>query len=258
MMEERKSNYQSLLYFLIYAGFLLIALRFAVASRFLFVPLVGSALLAMGVYSAWQYVSRKRQEKIFRNSVEGMIQTRLDECDAQLAYNSREIAEIEDNITELKQKLSGSVDLPIYLQEETEQLIHSFQAQLQLRASKLAFFQTCKSKLQQLLHQHELAKALEAKKEKLRQLQENNLDDIAVMEELKTNVEYDILYLDSIETLARRLQASTSYSDAERLREELDKMTKSLDKFWNEDGYWLIVIWRSPHSGISGQITINQ
>lgn len=231
MMEERKPNYQSLLYIFMYAGFLLIAMRFAVAARFLFLPLVGATLLAVGGYAVWKFFWRKQKEKTFRSSVEGKIQTRLDECNAQIAHNSHEIAEIEDNISELKQKLNASADLPISLQDDTEQLIQSFQAQLQLRASKLAFFQTCKSKLQQLLHQHELAKALEIKKEKLRRLQESNFDDIAAMEELKSNVEYDILYLDSIENLSRRLQASTSYSDAERIREELDKMTKSLHSF---------------------------
>ncbi|MFN7116745.1 MAG: hypothetical protein ACK4TA_08080 [Saprospiraceae bacterium] len=230
-MEERKSNYQSLLYFLLYAGFLLIALRYAVAFRFLFLPLMGIALLGVGIYATWTYFQRKQREKRFRNSVEGMIQTRMDECNAQIKINSRDITEIEENIAELRQRLNLGSELPPRLRAETEELIQNFQAQLQLRASKVAFFQTCKSKLQQLLHQHELVKALESKKEKLRQMQENNLQDIAVMEELKTNVEYDILYLDSIENLSRRLQASTNYNDAERLREELDKMTKSLDKF---------------------------
>lgn len=230
-MEERKSNYQSFLYFLLYTGFLLLALRFAVAIRVLFLPLAGAVLLALGGYAGFKYFWKKQQEKKFRGSVEGMIQTRLDECDAQIDYNSREIAEIEENITELKQKLNVGMELPLRLREETEELIQSFQAQLQLRASKLAFFQTCKTKLQHLLHQHELTKTLESKKEKLRQMQESNFEEIATIEELKSNVEYDILYLDSIETLSRRLQASTNYSDAERLREELDQMTKSLDKF---------------------------
>lgn len=230
-MEERKSNHQILLYFFLYAGFLLLMLRYAAVSRFLLLPLTGAALLVMSIYAGYHLIRRRAADKKFRNSVEGMIQTRLEECNNQIHINSQDITEIEENIAELRQKLNVNTELPSRLRAETEELIQNFQAQLQLSASKLAFFQTCKSKLQQLLHQHELIRTLEHKKEKLRQMQENNLQDIAVLEELKTNVEYDILYLDSIENLSRRLQASTNYTDAERLREELDKMTKSLDQF---------------------------
>jgi len=230
-MKDQNLRYQSLLYTLLYAGLLLLTLRYAAVSRVLFLPVMGTLLLVAGAYATWLLVQRKRQDGRFRYSVEGMIQTRLRECDAQMNYNSHEIADIEENIADLQQKLSAGVDLPPRLRAETEELIQDFRAQLQLRASKLAFFQTCKTKLQQLLHQHELAKAVERKKEKLRQLQESNFEDIATIEELKSNVEYDILYLDSIENLSRRLQASTTYTDAERLRQELDKMTQSLHNF---------------------------
>lgn len=230
-MEDQKSNYRQLLYVLLFGGFFVMALRYAVAFRFMMMPLAAGATIGLTVYLLWNFVRQKRKEIVFRKSTEGIIDARLRECDEQMQYHIHEIADIEEHIADLEQQLRQSVDLPLRLQDDTEQLIESFRSQLKLRVSKLAFFEMCKAKLEQLLHQHELAKTLEFKKKKLKRLQEDNYDDMAKMEEMRANVEYDTLYLDTIENLSRKLQYSNTYTDVERLRAELDEMTKSLEKF---------------------------
>lgn len=232
-MEDQKSNYQSLLYLLFLSGFVLLSFRFAINYRFLWIVLLAATVIAMFVYFFVSHRKPKvaRPTRYPRGSVEATIQARLNECETQIGQNTKEIAEIEENIVDLEQKLRVSKDLPLHLQDEIEQLIESFRSQLKLRQSKLAFFETCKTKLEQLLHQQELAQTLELKKQRLKTLQEQNYKDMAKMEELRSHVEYDTLYLDTIENLSRKLKTSNTYTDVERLRTELDQMTQSLGKF---------------------------
>lgn len=229
-MEEQNSNHQWWLYALLFGAFLLLSLRFLVVLRFLLVPLLALAALGAGGYWLWKYMRDKRRAKVYRNSVEGIIETRLQHCDVQIAYNQEQIQEITANVRELEDKLKAGSDVAPRIREETENLIQSFQSEMQLRESKLAFFETCKRRLEQMLHQHQLSRALEEKKEKLRSLQENHYEELAEMEELRTNVEMEIMHLDTIENLSQRILQSSSYNDAERLRRELNDMTESLDK----------------------------
>lgn len=232
-MEDQKSNFQSILYSLFFAGFFMLATRYAVASRYLLLVLLALSALSLVVYYYWNHrkQSRGHQPRYPRGSVEATIQTRLYECDIQIEQNTQEIAEIEESMVELEQKLRVTKELPLHLKDDTEQLIESFRSQLKLRQSKLAFFETCKTKLEQLLHQHDLTQTLEAKKKKLKRLQENNYQDLAKIEEMRSHVEYDTLYLDTIENLSHKLKNSNTYTDVERLRAELDEMTQSLDRF---------------------------
>ncbi|MDX1943245.1 MAG: hypothetical protein SFU99_21955 [Saprospiraceae bacterium] len=229
-MEEQHSKNQWWLYVLLFGGFLLLSMRFLVALRFLFIPLALLGGVGVGAYFLWKYFRDRQKRKIYLESVEGVIAMRLAQCEQQMASNQAQIEDIQNSIAELNKKRNSAQDLSPRILKETENLINSFRAELKLRESKLAFFETCHRKLEQMLRHHELSEELEIKKEQLKSLQEHHYEDLAQMEELKANVEMEVLHLDTIENLSRRIVESTSYNDAERLRAELNEMTESLDR----------------------------
>ncbi len=229
-MKKRDSDTPWWLYALLFGGLLLLSMRFLVALRFLLIPLLAIAAVATLGYLLWKYFHNKRQEKAFRESVEGIIATNQEHCGQQIAYYTAQMEDIEASIQELEEKLNTGTALSAHIIAETKQLISSFQAEWKLQASKRAFFETCSRKLEQLQQQHRLRQELDLKKEQLRSMQERNYDDLASMEELRTNVEMEALQLDTIENLSQRILQSNSYNDAERLRAELNEMTRSLDE----------------------------
>ncbi len=229
-MKAQQFDAPTLLYLLLFGMLLLIGVRFLAVFRFLLLPLIAGLLVLGAVHLIWHYYQKRRTERAFRATTAGIIQTRLEECDAQIEANKAEIADIQSNITELEQQLAQADALSSTIVTETRQLIGRFRGQLQLRKSKLSFFENCRLRLLQLLQQHQLSEALAVKKEKLRLLQENNYDDLAKMEALRSNLEMDTLYLDTIESLSQRVQLSNTYDDAERLRAELDDMTRSIQQ----------------------------
>lgn len=230
-MEEQNKNRQWWLHLLLYGALLLLALRFLVRLRFLLVPLLILMGMGAGGYLLLQHLRSRRRKKAYLHSVEGMIETRLKDCEEQIRHNRAQIENIQSNISELEKKWTAAGVVVPRIQEETTYLINSFGAELKLRESKLAFFETCRHKLEQILQQHRLTLELEAKKEKLKSLQATNYEDLATMEEMKTHVETEILHLDTIENLSRRISESTTYNDAERLLRELNEMNASLEKF---------------------------
>ncbi|MBK7872287.1 MAG: hypothetical protein IPJ74_17240 [Saprospiraceae bacterium] len=229
-MEEQHSKNQWWLYVLLFGGFLILSMRFLVALRFLIIPMIAVGGVGVAGYFLWKYFRNQQKRKVYLKSVEGAIATRLAQCEQQIASNQAQIEDIQNSVAELNKKRNSAQDLSPNILKETENLINSFRSELKLRESKLAFFEACHRKLEQMLRHHELTKELEVKKEQLKSLQEHHYEDLAKMEELKANVEMEVLHLDTIENLSRRIVESTSYNDAERLRAELNEMTESLDK----------------------------
>ena len=62
----------------------------------------------------------------------------------------------------------------------------------------------------------------------LQELQENQYEELASMESLKTNLEHEVVYLRTIDQLSLRMLKSQSLQEAESLRLELIEVTNEL------------------------------
>ena len=97
-----------------------------------------------------------------------------------------------------------------------------------MRETKLGFFSACVQKLEVLLHNHSIARQIVNKKKALEQLKENHYEELAAMEELRTQVEMDTHYLNTIRDLSTQMFLSQTVDDALLLKLELEKMTREM------------------------------
>ncbi len=186
--------------------------------------LVIAALLAWGAKMAWDYW----QERNFANSIEGSIQQKLEQCNSQIKTIKEEKKEIEQNINELQSKLDKTTNIATQTWKESLRLVNEFRQELDLRNTKVLFYQTCIKKLKALLQNHQFAKDIADKQEVLKQLREKNQDDIADLEELKNTLQLEKDYLETIDELSLRMLGSTSLQDAKAVQKELEIITREL------------------------------
>lgn len=195
-----------------------ILIRFMAAFRFLFFIGLILMLVALGIWSIQYY----RRRKAYESSPEGVIAARITSCQEQINKLQRETTDIERNITELKQDIRVGVDPAI--QTESERLIKGFEAEQQLRLTKILFYNQCIDKLQRIVHQHKAAQQIARKRKKLQELQENNYESIAEMEALRSDIEFDRTYIETIETLSLKMLRTESLKDAQVVQKQLEMM----------------------------------
>ncbi|MEN0003357.1 MAG: hypothetical protein AAF798_04415 [Bacteroidota bacterium] len=226
-MSDTKINWWN---WIILAIFLLVAFRFFVFARMAI--LIGLAAAVVGIfgYVAWQALAQRRKAKDSRVKSLNAIQQRIDYCEDQLVQLKAEVAEIKADLRDLQlQKRKNSSTLNTTNKKDTERLLAAFEGELLVRLKKQSFFETCLQKLNRLYANQELSADLAEKQERLRKLQENHYEDLAEMEALRSDMELDVFYLDTIESLSEKMLLTNSSSEAEALQLELEKMTRSLD-----------------------------
>jgi hypothetical protein len=97
-----------------------------------------------------------------------------------------------------------------------------------LRKAKIDFFRSAKKKLYHLQRNKQLDQTIASKEEELKRLKEHHYDDLADMEALRSDMELETLYLDTIESLSLQLHESTTPERINELQRELEEMTKDL------------------------------
>jgi hypothetical protein len=212
-------------------GIIVLALlmRFAPVFRFLLGTLLILAVAGLAGWAVWYFVIKKRRDKRYAESTEGQIEQRIAFCKGEITKQEADIEVIEENITDLEDQLNGGSEIAPQNRKESDSLIRAFRSQLELRRSKITFYEAVMRKLEILLHNQRLASDLEVKKKKLEQLRENNFEELAKLESLRSDVEMETLYLDTIDQLSQRIQDTNTVDDAEILQKELEKMTKELE-----------------------------
>lgn len=229
MIERNSSNRGNdlLAYVLVFFGVLLIGFM-ARSVAFIFFMLVTVALFICGVFYLISQYQKSGEKKIFEDSVDGTIHQNLKLCEEQILRNERESEEIERNISDIRDKLNTNVSIHENTKKDSEALIKGFERELELREAKLDFYMSCREKLQTIQYNKELANDLKRKKDKLQELQEDHFEDLAEMEKLRSDMEYDRTYIDTINDLSRRMTESTTLDSAQALFKELKLITKEL------------------------------
>ena len=212
----------------------LIFLLFVFLLRFMgrLFPFILGTLLVLaiggGAFFLWDYLRKRRQARIRRTTVEGMSEERIEFCRGQIEKNQEEARQIRKSIKELKTQMATGEGLADKTREDGIRLIREFESELKLRQSKVSFFETALHKLEALQRNRLLTQSISAKELELKRLKEGHYEDLANMEELRSDVEMETLYLDTIDELSLKLNSSTSLENAESLRLELEEMTREL------------------------------
>ena len=139
-----------------------------------------------------------------------------------------ELGEIEQNLSEIAASQRQAQALNPQTHEESERLRTAFEREKRLRLTKIGFYETCRAKLENLLYNQMVAQQLAEKQNKLSQLQEGHHEDLAKMEQLRTELDYEKDFLESIGQLSLRMADSHSLDAAEELQLELEEITKEL------------------------------
>jgi hypothetical protein len=228
-MKNEKPSGLNILWIVIFVVAALFAMRFIMALGRVFLVVGALGLLAYGIYELVSYLRQSAEKKRYAKSTEGIIENRVDRCMAEIGKNRKAIAGIRQNIEDLEKKLLQASQATAESRGHTRKLIGDFQAEIELREAKIRFLETCVQKLQVVLHNYELSKAFAQKKSELQMLREKNFDEIADLEALRSDIEYDRAHLETIDYLSTRLLGSQSLETVDALRRELEEMTRSLD-----------------------------
>ena len=111
---------------------------------------------------------------------------------------------------------------------ESQRLVNAFESELQLRKTKHVFLYTAIKKLEKIKRNRMVTQKLIEKEQQLQQLQEGAYDDLARLEEMKTDIEMDTTFLETIDQLSSKLDSIQHVDEAKILNKELIRMTKGL------------------------------
>lgn len=221
-METENFRPRSILYLLLGMMLLLLSFRFLLAFRFFWWVFLLLALLGIAIFIVFQYLQKKRLAK----TPEGQIQLNIAYCEAEIMKHSQAMHEIQRSIQEIAAKRNAAEGLSPQMQAESQSLIEAFQEEWELRKVKVTFFENCMQKLRQLQDAHALSKELLTKKDQLLQLKDQHYEDIAQMEALQSEMEWNSAYFETILDLSHQMSHSPSASDAHRLQLELEEKMK--------------------------------
>lgn len=232
MSKKEQSSVNTILYIALGIILLLILIRLPIFRLFFWwvIPLLILAAIGYFVYLGVESLRQRRRREAYDKTTVGRIHAKLEECRELYQRNEKEIKDISANIRELKDKVSNIPHISSHYEQESKELLAAFQSELHLRQAKAGFYQSCIRKLESLFNNYQLADELERKKKQLRLLQENNYEELAKLEEIKSDLEMDAAYLETIDELSLKMLESDTVDDAEHLRLELEEMTRDLDE----------------------------
>lgn len=204
-------------------------IRLAPALGWLFFLVAILGLFGFATYKLLRWSKGRQEKRAYAKTVAGSIQRRVDYCKSEIHRNQQEIQEIRENMRVLQSKLFEAHDVSPSTAAETEKLLEAFKEETLVREAKVNFFESAIKKLETILHNHELSKLLQEKKERLNQFREKNLEEIADLEAFRSDIEYERTYMQTIDELSNRLLDSKSLQHVRAIKSELDKMTRDLE-----------------------------
>ncbi|MFK7810361.1 MAG: hypothetical protein AB8F74_21330 [Saprospiraceae bacterium] len=209
---------------------LLLLLLAAIVAKPLFL-IICVVLLFVYIYKFTSFGEMGDSENIFRggSSLENIRQS-LEDVQFQISKLGSDVLNIQGEINDLEVQLATEEALRPEAIAESRILISRFEEQLALRKTKIAFYKTCQQKIKNLQANHLLAKKLAEKQKKLQQLQENEYEEVASKETLRTILKEEVRYLEAIDQLTYRMKNCQSIEEAEDIERELLLVTEALRK----------------------------
>ena len=180
------------------------------------------------IYYYITVVQEKKRQKAYDATLLGKLDIQKNNCQAKIDALNDEMESINSSINELINKLHNNPEATSKAKAETKKLINGFREEKKLRQSKIDFYQLAQSKLDQIFKNHQLTEDLKSNRAKLEALKETNIDEVADMEGMKTYIDYEREYIDTIDTLSLKMLDSRSIENTEVLKLELVEMTKEL------------------------------
>ena len=206
-----------------------------------FMPFLGPLRFLLGVLMAillagfFFFILRstylnKKEEKAFQNTVEGRAVNQLDRIQELAEKNYQEAKEIQQSIQALRKNLSHPEQLTPTNRIETQKLLDAYLQEKKLRDTKSAFFKASIQKLNHMVKNQQVSRELEAKKSKLLELQEEQYEELAELENIRYDIETDVFYLEAIDELSEKTLELKSLPGNSSLLAELEKMTEKLKR----------------------------
>lgn len=224
-MTDNSSNNNWLIYVLLGLVSFFVLFRLMIIFRFILFIALGFGAIFGTIYLIRDYKKRKA----YNASIEGQIDSKLYFCQEMISKNKLELVEIDRNFKELKLQMRNEDELESDTWKELQRLTAGFAAEKKLRQTKINFFRACMNKLERLKKNHEIARDLERRQSKLKTLREGQLEELAEMESLRSDLAYDQAYLETIDQLSLRLLDSQSPEQAIAIQRELENITRDLN-----------------------------
>jgi len=202
-----------------------------IAVRFPFPGNLISLLLITAMVVAFYYrnvIAEKRKQKEYEKSFLGQMDIKRQDCLSKITILKKELQHIDGNIREIQLKLEANPQANSMATSESQKLIDGFNEEKKLRQSKIDFYELAQTKLNQIIKNHQLTEDLKMKREKLEALRETNIDEVADMEGMKSFIDYERTYIETIDELSLKMLDSRTPENAEVLKLELVEMTKEL------------------------------
>ena len=229
-MPQQKNNWLSPFRIILIVVGIILLLRFAGPLRFMILTLTILGGIGFLGYLVYEYIRQENSNFRNRGSVPAGVGARMEQVEDQLARNEKEIKSIQKNLRELRRELHDEDALNTKNRTDANYLIREFEAELELRRAKSSFYKTVKHKLNRLLHNHQLSQSLADKEAELRRLKEHHYDDLADMEALRSDMELETLYLDTIDELSLKVPDNLSLEHVQELQKQLEEMTRGLER----------------------------
>ncbi len=185
-------------------------------------------ILGAIAFFIFRTIVERREKAELANSFYGQIEIKRQDIQSSIEQYRKELNEIQRSISDLNKKLELNPNATAEAKKESMRIITGFEEEKKLRMTKIGFYELCMTKLNSIIKNHQLAEDIKSKRAKLEKFQENNVEDVAEMESIKTFIDYEKTYLDTIDKLSLKVLESRSIQTAEELKLELREITKEL------------------------------
>lgn len=149
-------------------------------------------------------------------------------CNHQIKEQKSDLEEIEETMSDLEKQLNGSYELNQNSWKESQNLLAAFREEKKLRLQKIDFYEALKKKLKNLLYNQEIAGKLNSKRSRLKEMREDHLEDLAKMEAMRHDLEFDLGHLQSLQDLSVKMSQTNTLEKVESIRREFDKIIEEL------------------------------